>query len=548
MNNLKKKFFVFDFDLTLTDTHSRGRPSVTKLYISSTQNELIIETFKAIKKDNLDNKIYILSRGYQNDIMNYLKNKHNELFKYIDEIVAAKTIEEIELGTEYWAKYKTEILEKFVQEFNEYKIIFFDDTIENINVAKSNNIIAIHVLNPNNINNLVKTQLNNNPTTTPTNKTKALDSPIPVDLTQEFSGSVGNAMKYYSTYPVEYSIIYSTSKKAWYENSLDKPTEFYLIADCTNKFNGSVQNAIKYFKSNQYDRCIIKSTDLNKWFISYLENDQVKFAGNYSDHSVESQKIKLLDSPIPVDLTLKFYGSVRNAINYYLTNPFEYSIIYSTSKKAWYENSLDKPSVFYPIADCTNKFNGSVQNAIKYFKSNQYHRCIIKSTRLNEWYISYLENDQVKFAGKYSDHSILDVSIKYKLIELIEDLANSSSASRFYRYLYPKPLEVLEKVNDIGQIKTNQIYITIQSAYGAYGDKIYYLKLNFVNNLNNIFTFKDSNLDKEFTISEEDLNKLIKEEKVYYHKQNDSNQSKFNSKYLKYKVKYLELKNSLNTK
>ena len=65
--------FVFDFDLTLTTTHSGGLPKIQNDYFTDSQKIVIKNLFKYIT--SLDNsKIIILSRGHQQSIIEYVKN------------------------------------------------------------------------------------------------------------------------------------------------------------------------------------------------------------------------------------------------------------------------------------------------------------------------------------------------------------------------------------------------------------------------------------------------------------------------------------------
>ena len=74
------EIFVFDFDLTLTTTHSSGWNFDQELFTEQ-QFENIIKMFRMIKEKNQDNLIFICSRGLKKSIMEYLKNYSNNKYE-----------------------------------------------------------------------------------------------------------------------------------------------------------------------------------------------------------------------------------------------------------------------------------------------------------------------------------------------------------------------------------------------------------------------------------------------------------------------------------
>jgi len=152
--------FVFDFDLTLTTTHSGGLPKIQNDYFTDSQKIVIKNLFKYIT--SLDNsKIIILSRGHQQSIIEYVKN--NIIFSNITQIIGAENINEISpfvsnsQNVIHWANRKTNELKKLKEIHPEHKIIYLDDTYKNIEVARKNNFeLSFYVNNPNKIFNLVR--------------------------------------------------------------------------------------------------------------------------------------------------------------------------------------------------------------------------------------------------------------------------------------------------------------------------------------------------------------------------------------------------------
>ena len=131
-----KKILALDFDLTLTDIHTQGHIKQTQLYwySSSNLNQLVncLHKFK-----NSGWKIYIVSRGIENDIIQYLTKLN--IIRLFDGIYGAKNFSHLGENTSLWSKYKTEYLNHIIS-MNDAKkenLYFIDDTEENIIFAKS---------------------------------------------------------------------------------------------------------------------------------------------------------------------------------------------------------------------------------------------------------------------------------------------------------------------------------------------------------------------------------------------------------------------------
>lgn len=132
----QKKILILDFDLTLTDIHTRGRINDNLLYWNSNDNfNLIINTLQ-IMKNSGNWKIYIVSRGIESDIKNYLKKLN--VIELFDNVYGAIDQTHLSRPTYIWAKYKVEYIEKIKTQNNleSNNIFYIDDTIENITEAK----------------------------------------------------------------------------------------------------------------------------------------------------------------------------------------------------------------------------------------------------------------------------------------------------------------------------------------------------------------------------------------------------------------------------
>ena len=136
--------YVFDFDCTLTTTHSGGMPNLDTNYFSDQQLVIIRTIFSQIVANG--NLIIILSRGSQSKISLYMKTKYLDIFNQIYKIIGALNEEEIRQGTDRdWALWKTDRLISIHNFFPHEKITFLDDTDINIDVASRRGIRCFHV-------------------------------------------------------------------------------------------------------------------------------------------------------------------------------------------------------------------------------------------------------------------------------------------------------------------------------------------------------------------------------------------------------------------
>ena len=141
--------FVFDFDLTLSDSHTGGDPKINIEYISKKQVEIVLQGMMNIIKNNKMNKIIILTRTPEERISFYLKTNYNKLYCLVD-IIYGPVLEEFKrnFDEEYWAQWKVKKLKNIEHIYPNDKIIFFDDTLANIREALSNGIRSFHIQVP----------------------------------------------------------------------------------------------------------------------------------------------------------------------------------------------------------------------------------------------------------------------------------------------------------------------------------------------------------------------------------------------------------------
>lgn len=142
-----KKILALDFDLTITDIHTQGKINQTQLYWYSSNNlNMITNCLRKFK--NLGWKIYIVSRGIKEDIIQYLTKLN--IIELFDNIYGAKNFAHLAENALCWSRYKTEYLDIIISINNTKKenLYFIDDTEENITYAKSSGYSnSIHLSN-----------------------------------------------------------------------------------------------------------------------------------------------------------------------------------------------------------------------------------------------------------------------------------------------------------------------------------------------------------------------------------------------------------------
>lgn len=142
-----KKILALDFDLTITDIHTRGHIKQTQLYWHSSDN-LYLLTNCLCKFKNSGWLIYIVSRGIKEDIVQYLTKLN--IIELFDGIYGASNYTHFAENAITWSRYKTEYLDIIISINNTKKenLYFIDDTEENIIYAKSSGYSnSIHLSN-----------------------------------------------------------------------------------------------------------------------------------------------------------------------------------------------------------------------------------------------------------------------------------------------------------------------------------------------------------------------------------------------------------------
>ena len=134
---------VFDFDLTLISSHSKGYPISTNLpLIDEEIAKKYNKYFRILKKKHNVSHIMINSRGLKSEIKEYLYRCNI----HVDNIYGASNPEEITHND--WPNKKVRILNRISKKYangDKSEIHFYDDTSENIDVAIKNGYTNSHL-------------------------------------------------------------------------------------------------------------------------------------------------------------------------------------------------------------------------------------------------------------------------------------------------------------------------------------------------------------------------------------------------------------------
>jgi hypothetical protein len=149
---------VFDFDLTLISSHSKGYPISTNLpLIDKETSKKYNKYFRILKRKHNVSHIMINSRGLKSEIKEYLQKCHI----HVDKIYGARNPDEI--ITLDWPNKKTRILNRISKKYangDKSEIYFYDDTAENIDAAVKNGYINSNLVIINGLK-LLKSIINN---------------------------------------------------------------------------------------------------------------------------------------------------------------------------------------------------------------------------------------------------------------------------------------------------------------------------------------------------------------------------------------------------
>ncbi len=135
---------VFDFDLTLINSHSKGYPISNNLPLIDEETVYKYNKyFRLLKKKHNVSHIMINTRGLQSEIIEYLHKCHI----HVDKIYGARNPDEIISND--WPNKKTRILNRIAKKYtngNKSEIYFYDDTSENIDNAIKNGYTNSHLV------------------------------------------------------------------------------------------------------------------------------------------------------------------------------------------------------------------------------------------------------------------------------------------------------------------------------------------------------------------------------------------------------------------
>ena len=213
----------------------------------------------------------------------------------------------------------------------------------------------------------------------------------PVDKTQQFEGSVTNAINYFEEgNPYQYIKIYSNRKKNIYHNPfLNNPTGFIILypINTTLYFRGSVNNAVRYFnEGNPYQYVQVYDNETQKCYRNPFSNKPSEF-------------IEL----IPIDKTQEFKGSENEAVLYFKNNPghYEYIKVYDNETQKWYHNPYtNKPHSFIMIEplDQSIRFNENLEEVKTYLIENRTYEYIkVYDNETQKWYHNPFSNNPSEF-------------------------------------------------------------------------------------------------------------------------------------------------------
>src|SRR5947209_2813431 len=115
---LKNYVFVFDFDHTLSNIHTRGFADPTTNYITGVQLAIVTTALNDIKNANANNKIIILTRSIKKKLEDNSQIKGIISSGLCDEIIGPDEVEYNESSAEiHWAIWKKNKLEDLQKKY-----------------------------------------------------------------------------------------------------------------------------------------------------------------------------------------------------------------------------------------------------------------------------------------------------------------------------------------------------------------------------------------------------------------------------------------------
>lgn len=147
---MAKKVVIFDFDLTLTDTHSGWVPRPGFEMMDGDAKKRLIGALNTLQGKGV--RVYVCTRGVKTLVEDALKENLGEGIigenGPIIEVYGADNIGHVRKGSGYWADLKTRMIERIIkkEKVEPEDVYFFDDTKLNRTKAKEKfpTLHAIH--------------------------------------------------------------------------------------------------------------------------------------------------------------------------------------------------------------------------------------------------------------------------------------------------------------------------------------------------------------------------------------------------------------------
>jgi len=205
------KLFVLDLDGTILKGHTGGvydRMSIETLMGGPVRMKHMQDAFRLLTAQG--DKIFINTRGRRSNVIRCLSDA--KLYKYVTEVYSARDIDgeytentQFDLDSGEWALNKL-IYIGIISSRHSGDIYFYDDTRENVVLAQDACYRSIHVTK---------------------DLILYLERHVKViDMTVQFNGSVGAAIRYFESNPPLVVRIKSKRVGMYFQNSLRKPIVF----------------------------------------------------------------------------------------------------------------------------------------------------------------------------------------------------------------------------------------------------------------------------------------------------------------------------------
>ena len=328
--------FVFDFDYTLSDIHTKGNPDHNKYYITQSQLNILWPEFLRIK-ENKNNLIMILSRTPQLRLADYLAKKYDYLYKLIDNMYGPDIKEYNDNENEqFWAQWKVEYLIFIKYMHPKHNVFFFDDTEANITEALNvKDINAIRVETPSYIGDRISKVLNKQ--IEEKEKPAVYHTPVPTSTKETFVPIRENVPSEEMYVPPREQVPSETKQVPTRETPVDieRRKQDMMIAVNKTLDYPTLEVARNHYLRDPNDKTI---AILNYYDGHYMNGSEHRSLFKQLTRE-EEDFIKEIDSKNAVDLTSDFNGNVNTAISYYKNNPDDHKIAKILSSRRYYYNS-----------------------------------------------------------------------------------------------------------------------------------------------------------------------------------------------------------------